>query len=71
MSHVMCHVSHVTCHMSHCGGEAYWWIEQTELMKSSQEEGQAFYLFDIVGYSLINWWRVCYQQGQPRLVLAL
>ena len=31
-------------------------IEQTELMKPSQEEGQAFDLFDIVDYSLLNTW---------------
>ena len=59
MSRVMCHVSHVTCHVSHvtCHMSCVTCHVSHVTKKNLKKCGGA------------SRWRVCYQQGLPRLVL--
>ena len=66
MSHVMCHVSHVTCHMSRV-------TCHVSHVKCHMSRVTCHFFF-----SFLFWqsgeayrWRVCYQRGQPRLVLLV
>ena len=54
---VTCHMSHITCHMSH--------------VMCQVPPDTFFFFFYIWQRGQATWWRVCYQQGWPCLVLSL
>ena len=55
VSHITCDISRVTCHVSHVTCH----VSHIEEKKFRKKNGK---------FGGTSWWRVCYQQGLPRLV---